>query len=134
MRRKCCSICSLLILFRYFEIRCINLIQFSSYYPDYQILIAYSRLLETTNEKYYIMGVLRKPWHQHAASGKKWISTLSEKLTTSGVLMSGFFEGLPLHCCVTCPWALLYDLSYYQQYHSRSLVRHEWGSVLTFKV
>jgi len=27
---------------------------------------------------------------------KKWITTPSEKLTTSGVLMSAFFEGLPL--------------------------------------
>ena len=27
---------------------------------------------------------------------QKWITTLSEKLTTSGVLMSGVFRGLPL--------------------------------------
>ena len=27
---------------------------------------------------------------------QKWITTLSEKLTTSGVLMSWFFGGLPL--------------------------------------
>ena len=37
-----------------------------------------------------------EPWHQNAASGEKWIRTPDEKLTTSDVVMSGFFEGLPL--------------------------------------
>ena len=35
----------------------------------------------------------KEPWHQNPASGK---TTPFGKLTTSGVLMSGFFEGLPL--------------------------------------
>ena len=39
---------------------------------------------------------LEESWHENAASGEKWITSLSEKLATSGVLMSGFFEGLPL--------------------------------------
>ena len=34
--------------------------------------------------------------HQNAASGDNWIITPSEKLDSSGVLMSGFFEGLSL--------------------------------------
>ena len=38
-----------------------------------------------------------QPWQQNAASGEKWITTPSEKLTTSGVLMSGFFTVLPLN-------------------------------------
>ena len=32
-------------------------------------------------------------WHQNADSGEKWLLTPTEILTTSGVLMSGFFEG-----------------------------------------
>ena len=38
---------------------------------------------------------LMKLRHQNAASGERWITT-SQKLATSGVLMSGFFEGLSL--------------------------------------
>ena len=41
-------------------------------------------------------GSFEEPWHQNAASGEKWIKTPSEKLTSSGVLMSCFFKGLPL--------------------------------------
>ena len=36
-----------------------------------------------------------KPWHQN--SGEKWLTTPSKNPTTSGVLMSGFFEELPLN-------------------------------------
>ena len=47
------------------------------------------------------MGVLRGT----LTSKRRWWRKMNnnEKLTTSGVLMSGFFEGLPLHCCLTLP-------------------------------
>ena len=40
------------------------------------------------------MGVLRRTLTSKRA--EKWITTTSEKLTTSGVLMSGIFEVFPL--------------------------------------